>query len=425
MLVLLAALQAVAADSGPVVTLRDALRAATRLDPGYVAAAGALDNAEWGRRAAWSALVLPAVSLGAAYNWYSTSGFNPVTFQPTDRLATASIDARFDVFTGGQKVAALRRAQADIEAAEAGTLEARFALALATEADYYAVLADEELARVAAERVRRAEEQFLVARARVRSGAAVQTDSLQQLLEVKRSRVAQLQQDAATRAARFQLGRRVGLAGPARAAPLDTAAPPALPFTLEEAVRRALAQGPAYRVARANERAAGADLQARRGAYLPRATLAASIATYDERFFPEAQSRNQLTLTVSLPLWDGAQREMAMSRARVERDVARALRADLERGAWRDVAEAYDAYNTSRATAVLAAEALAVARESYRVQQTRYRAGATTILDLLDAQLALTTSEAALVQATFGARLALAGLEATLGTRLDSSKDMP
>jgi outer membrane protein, multidrug efflux system len=424
MLVLLVALQ-VAGDSLRVVTLRDALRAAARLDPAYVGAVGALDNAEWGRRAAWSTLVLPAISLAGDYTWSSTPFFNIGTGQLASRSVSARVDARFDVFTGGQKVALLRRAQAEVEAANAGTLEARFAVALATEGDYYAVLADEELARVAAERVRRAGEQYGVARARVLSGAAVQTDSLQLLLEVKRARVALLRQNAVLRVSRLQLGRRVGLSRPARAAPLDTAPARELPFTLEEAVQRALARGPAYRVARAEERAASAALTARRGAYLPHATLAASISSYDDRFFPRATSRNLLTLTVSLPVWDGAQREIALSQARVSRDVARAVREDMERAAWRDVAEAYDAYATSREAAVLAAEAVAVARENYRVQERRYRSGATTILDLLDAQVALTEAEAGLVQARFGTRLALAGLEATLGERLDPSKDVP
>jgi outer membrane protein TolC len=57
------------------------------------------------------------------------------------------------------------------------------------------------------------------------------------------------------------------------------------------------------------------------------------------------------------------------------------------------------------------------------VQQARYRAGASTILDLLDAQSALTQAQAELVQARYAARLALAGLEAILGRRLFSDKD--
>ena len=66
-----------------------------------------------------------------------------------------------------------------------------------------------------------------------------------------------------------------------------------------------------------------------------------------------------------------------------------------------------------------------VAQENYRVQESRYRAGSTTILDVLDAQIRLTQSEADLVQARYAARLALAGLEAILGRRLFTDKDTP
>ena len=45
------------------------------------------------------------------------------------------------------------------------------------------------------------------------SGAAVQTDSLQLLLELNRARVSLLQDEARLRVARLLLGRRVGAAG--------------------------------------------------------------------------------------------------------------------------------------------------------------------------------------------------------------------
>ena len=54
---------------------------------------------------------------------------------------------------------------------------------------------------------------------------------------------------------------------------------------------------------------------------------------------------------------------------------------------------------------MLAAEAVIVARENYRVQDTRYRAGAVTILDLLDGQVDLADAEAGLVQARYATRL--------------------
>jgi len=90
----------------------------------------------------------------------------------------------------------------------------------------------------------------------------------------------------------------------------------------------------------------------------------------------------------------------------------------MERSVRRDVIAAYDGFTTARTVADISAGDVAVARENFRVQQSRYRAGATTILDLLEAQVRLVDAEAALVQARYAARLTLAALEAILGRRL-------
>ncbi|HET7598833.1 MAG TPA: TolC family protein, partial [Gemmatimonadales bacterium] len=204
------------------------------------------------------------------------------------------------------------------------------------------------------------------------------------------------------------------------AAPADSIPPAELPVTLADAVTEALSQGPQYRAARADEQAAAATLRGARGEYLPSLTLSAANLTFDSRFFPTARNVSSVTLTVSLPIWDLGRREIAVTQARVNRDVARAIRADLERGALRDVTEAYEAYRTARATIDLTEAALDAATENYRVQEARYRSGATTILELLDAQIGLTQAQADVVQASYSTRLALAGLEAILGRRLFS-----
>ena len=59
-----------------------------------------------------------------------------------------------------------------------------------------------------------------------------------------------------------------------------------------------------------------------------------------------------------------------------------------------------------------------MARENLRVQEERYQAGATTIIDLITAQVSQTEAEAALVQSRFTTRLALAAVEAILGRRV-------
>lgn len=425
MLALLAALQlqtatAVASpgDSLPTVTLAEALRRATGLDPNYVAAVGQVDNARWARRSAFSVFLLPAVAVETDATKNIPKFFNFGTLRPESYAVSAQVTLRYDVFTGGQKLAELTRSAAALDGAHAGEILARFGSALLTEASYYAVLAGSELLRVARERVQRAEQQLGVARARVTTGAAVQTDSLQLRLEFSRARVGLVQQEAAVRVARLTLGSRVGAAGPVDAAPLDSVLPSALPMTLDAAVDEAASQGPAYRLARANERQAAALFRSRLGTLLPRLSLTGVGIAYDNRFYPTSAKFTQLTLTATLPVWDNFQRQNLISQARVSRDVFRAARDSAERSVRRDVVAAYEGFTTARATVDLAAEQARVARENYRVQQARYRTGATTILDLLKAQSDLDDADAALVQARYAARLALAGLETILGRRL-------
>jgi outer membrane protein len=428
MLALLLALQAPpapASDSLPRVTLSEALQRAAQLDPLYVAAVGLVDNAVWARRSAFSVFILPSVTLSTTATRNSPRFFNFGTLQPEKFSVQAQVTASYDLFTGGQKLAELSRSGAALEGAHAGELRARFASALLTEAEYYAVLSGQELTRVARERARRAQQQLAVSRARVQTGAAVQTDSLQLFLELTRARVDLLARESGLRLARLELGRRVGAEGPVDAAPLDTTPAPDLPITLADAITQAAEQGPAYRQAAADERAASAAYRSRLGAYLPHATVSWTGIAFDNSFLPTGAKFSQLSLGVSFPLWDNLRREEALSQARVSRDVFRAIRRDMDRAVQHDVAAAYDGYVTARASADLAEDGVTVARENYRVQQARYSAGATDILDLLKAQNDLNDAEISLVTTRYATRLALAGLETILGRRLFTDRDIP
>lgn len=407
------------AQDVPVLTLEQAVDRAREVDPALVAAHGAIDVAGWARRGAKASLFLPSVAVSADATTFSSRAMNLGTLQPADRVVTSHLQASYDVFLGGRKLAAVRRASTAVTRAVAAEREAEFSLRRAVAADYYGALAARELHAAAVERVSRAREQLAVARARVALGAAVPTDSLQVTLELTRARVEELQRRAALGVARLQLGRRVGAATPVDPAAHDSARPPrTLPLSQDAVLNRALAFGPAFVAARAGEHAAIAAVAAERAAYLPRITLTGVMGGYGERFFPRDAYRSQVTAAVTLPLWDNGVRESAFAAARAEQQAARARRLDLERGAAQAVAAAYTTYTTANASVDLAETALAVAREVFRVQEARYRAGATTVLDLLDSQSALTRAQTELVVARQRAHLALADLETIIGQRL-------
>jgi len=410
-------LAVVSADSLPSVTLAEAIRRATRLDPNYVAAVGQVNTAEWARKAAFSTFVSPSLSVATDLTTFSVEQFNIGIGRPAKTTVNARVDARYELFTGGRKTADYRRLGAELDVARANEQQRLFLTALGTERDYYAVLSGRELLDVARQRLSRAQEQLVIARARVVSGAVVQTDSLQILLEVNRAQVGLLREEANLVVARLQLGRRIGQRGAVDAAPLDASLPSELPLTVSSALALALEQGPEYRMARGNERAAEALVRARNASYLPQANLVGSYTKFGDAFPPTGIDRASVALQVSLPLWDNLNRETNIRRARAAQDIARAVREDLERAAEADITEAYEAHRTARVASRYAEQGVRVAEENYRVQQARYRAGASTILDLLDAQSQLTEAQAELVQSRYATRLAQAGLEVLIGRR--------
>jgi len=401
----------------PVVTLAEARRRAASVAPDAVAARSQVETAAWERRSALSNLLTPHLTAGGSYTHFSDPFFNFGTGAISPNATSATLDARYTLLGAG-RIGNWRSARASLESAEALETAQRFRTALSTDAAYFAVLADRELARVAAERLRRANEQFGIARNRVMAGDAISSDSLQLLLELNGARLAVLRSDSAVATSRLRLGRRIGLAGPVEASSADTAVPPPLPLTEAEATAEMLARGPEVEASRAGERRASAALAAERERYLPEVTLGATTGAYDSELFPSALRRSQFAVTVSLPIWNGGERELTVARARAEHDVARATRADWERSAGELIAESYHGYQTSHAAIDLARVGLVVATENYRVQQARYKEGATTILDLLEAQVALNEAESALIQARYGTRLALAQIEALLGRRI-------
>jgi outer membrane protein TolC len=416
---------ATAATSLEVVTLNDAIRRATRFDPEYIRALGRINNAKWSRTAAITQFVVPAIEATGSYSKFSSDFFNIGTGEPSAQIVQAAVRGDLTLFDGFGRISELNRSNADVDASVAGEVLQLYQTALDTETDYYDVLARKELVRVATERLGRAQGQLAVARSRVLTGAAVQSDSLQLFLEVTRALVDQLTEEAQLRVAQFQLGRRVGASTAVDAAPFDAADLRALPLTEDQAIAEALSAGPDYQIAEAEERRAQSALSVQRSFYLPQVNLFGQISAFDTKIFPEATVRSSFGVSVSVPIWTGGQREVQLSQARVERDVARANREDIERGVRRDVAQAYATYVTARAVATLEQQAVAVATENLRVQDSRYRSGATTILDLLTAQVDLTDAEGRLVQARYTTWLALAGLESLLGRRLYDDRMEP
>jgi outer membrane protein len=126
----------------------------------------------------------------------------------------------------------------------------------------------------------------------------------------------------------------------------------------------------------------------------------------------------QASMTVSLPLFDGLNRERRIAEARVQASDAdlavQAQRQRLELDVRTGVLNAQTAFRTAelqRQVAENAAEELRLARE-------RFRLGAANSLEVTDAQTRLSEAERAVIDSVYTYHMSLAALEALVGRTL-------
>jgi outer membrane protein len=409
-----------------VVTLVEALRLSERVQPDVVRAAAGLKTAGAQRRNAWGAF-LPSLSATSSANEFFTEGaprIDPVTGQLTggntsNRSVSTGISASVDLFTGFRRRAELRAARAGETAAEASFTDTRFQQALTTTNQFLDALAAAQLLRVRETSVRRAEEQLKVSIAKLRIGSATRSDSLRSLVTLGSARLDRLTTQTDLAAAEANLARLIGLTGRAQAAD-DSAFYAVVPALDTQALRIELeSKSPRVQSAEADAAAARATVSASRSAYWP--TLALSGNTNwsgSESNDYHLLNQSQLSLSLRWNLFDRFDRELSIAQREADEDIAEATAADTRRGVAADFELRLAELEAAQARIEITRTSVVAATEDLRVQQERYKLGASTIVDVLTSQEALNQAEVDVVNARFDYLRAKAELEALIGRNL-------
>ena len=408
------------------ITLPDALRAAERVQPRMVQAEADVRTAGARRRSAWGAYLPSLTASSAASDFFSegASRIDPITGQLTtgnssNRSVSTSLSASVDLFTGFRRGAEMGAARAGEAAASASLVDARFQQALATTNQFLDALAARQLVGVREASVRRAEEQLKVAVAKLRAGTATRSDSLRSLVTLGSARLELIGAGTDLATAEAGLARIVGESGRIRAAddsafyrvvaPLDTAAIRA----------EAEARSPIIESAAAGVSAARANVRAARSSYWPSLALSANTAwnasrTNDYAFL----NQRQVSLGLRWNLFDRFDRELGVAEREASLDVAEANAADVRREVAAALTTRLAELDAAQARIEIAQVSVVAATEDLRVQQERYRLGASTIVDLLTSQEALNQAEVDVVVSRFDYLRAKAQLEALIGRTL-------
>ena len=267
---------------------------------------------------------------------------------------------------------------------------------------YLNLLADDELLRVTRDTLLTREESFKLTKLKFDNGAASELDFRQaeSLLEGARVTLAStLRQRSLDENALVLL---LGQALPADLpAPLplagqqvSTELPAGLPSDL-------LARRPDVRSAEQQLIAANANIGAARANFFPRITLTGSVGTASTELnglFKSGSSAWTFAPQIVLPIFDAGRNKANLEVSKVNRDIAVAQYEKAIQSAFREVQDALAGRATlgEQARAQLAQTNAEQVR--FKLADLRYRNGASSYLDVLDAQRSLFTAQQGLVQ---------------------------
>lgn len=165
-------------------------------------------------------------------------------------------------------------------------------------------------------------------------------------------------------------------------------------------------------------RAADANVQAARAAYLPRISLTAAFGSASAELsglLKAGSTAWSVTPDIALPLLDGGRREQALAVQQARRRQALLAYEKAVQQALRDVNDALSARQWLAQQLDIADRTLAAQGERARLAQRRYDTGAAAFLEVLDAQRDLLAAEQQQVQARRALLSSQASLYAALG----------
>jgi len=122
-------------------------------------------------------------------------------------------------------------------------------------------------------------------------------------------------------------------------------------------------------------------------------------------------------LTLNWTIFDGGGKIALYKQAQAQRDAAQARVRDTELTIWQEVEQAHVTVLQAEEAIGAAQKAVESADENFRLSQGRFDAGVANIIELTDAQLALTTAESNVAQALADYRISIARLERFMGRR--------
>lgn len=419
-----------AAQAGPVtLTLKDALELAQKNDPQVLAAlgdaAGAAEDVRQARASRYPSLSGRSEYLGTQGNGKLAES----RFVTNDGVhvyrdwAVLHQDFNAGLFLG----TGIDRAAAAQAVARAKAEVARRGLAPTVTRAYYGLLIAQRKYSTAQQAVDQAQRALTISQDLEHGGEVAHSDVVKSQLQLNTQQQALRESMLAMENSRLDLAVLLYRDFNENFSVVDDLdLSPALPALAEV---RALAgrENPALRVAMETLRGANLDTSIARQAYLPtlsvdfvegieaNAFALHSTVAADEKLGPLPNLGYFVTASLNIPVWDWGVRRSKVRQAELKQEQATVELNAAQRQLVRNLQASYGEAQTAREQMDFERSAVDLASESLRLTVLRYQAGESTILELVDAQSALTQARNAYDDGILRYRVALSNLQTLTG----------
>jgi outer membrane protein len=463
-------------------SLDDAIRIAKQNNPTFLATRNDESTADWAVRSAYASwLPTASVGSNAGWVSNGPVNVGSVTLQQAPAYYWSSYSASVGYSLSAANIFNIGRARANRRAAAAGAHAAASDLDAAVTRQYLAAMRARDQVDLTKQQLQSAQENLDLANARVEVGAAAPLEAKQASVEVGRARVAlvRAQGDLSTQKLRLLQQMGVELDRDIRLTTTFQVFDPQ--WTRASVMAMAEKQQPRVRALEAQADAQTAAARAASSRYLPTISIGAywsgftrqiannsvivsslqsSIASQrsqcefenelnsrlssplpgtggdcsqiqltdslknqyiqQNEVFPFQFERNpfQLSLSISLPIFQGLQRQQQVATARAAADDARYQARSQSLQARADADAALLALRTAYAAAKLEDENRQVAADQLEQAREQYRVGLSSFVDLTQAETLKTQADQSYLSAVYDFQSALTDLEAAVGQRL-------
>lgn len=462
-------------------TLAEAVDLAQRNNPGYQSAQNQVGVAEWQVRSAYGSL-LPSLGASNSFGYTATGErrFDSVVLDQQPAIYSSRYNLGMSLSLNGSTLLAPAVARAQERATRQQVEGAAATLEANVTQGYLTVLEAREAAEQAEREVARTLEHLRLAEARLEVGAGTQLDVRRAEVQHGQAEVQLLQAENAAANELLLLSQTIGVRLPQDVALTDAFDLFEPTWSAEQLIGRAMAENPDLRAGRAHADAARTRARAARTAYLPSLSFSAGLSGYISQasnvdplinrelqrassVYSSCLQQNELreavgispigcinptapvfesqvrerviaenrgfpfdyisqpasaSITISLPLFTGLNRQLQVEEARIARLNAdhqvRATELRLET----EIETALRNLQTSYRSALLQQQIRQTAEQELALAEERFRLGLATSVEIVDAQASLAEAERAEIAAVYSFHRSLALLEARLGEPL-------